>query len=111
MADEEEDGCPTCGSQSCVRISGPDDRSEEVVNLDVAMSGTFRCLRCGDEHYYEKELAVPLTPIARFSPTAKCPTCGTYKTITRYTDPNRNQRGHECKMCNCRFLTQKADVR
>jgi len=111
MADTEEEGCPNCGSQSCVRISGPDERSEDVENLDRAKSGTFSCLRCSDEHYYEKELAVPLNSIPKFSPTAKCPRCGTYRTMTRYTDANKNQRGHECKGCNLRFLTQKSDIR
>jgi DNA-directed RNA polymerase subunit RPC12/RpoP len=111
MADTEEEGCPNCGSQSCVLISGPDDRSDEVENLDPALSGTYRCLRCGDEHYFEKEMKTPLSPLMKFSPTAKCPRCGTYRTITRYTDARKNQRGHECKGCNFRFLTQKADVR
>jgi DNA-directed RNA polymerase subunit RPC12/RpoP len=111
MAEEDDDGCPTCGSQSCVRVADPDERSDGVENLDVAASGTFRCLRCGDEHYYEKALTVLLNAIPKFSPTARCPACGTYRTVTRYTDLSKNQRGHECKMCKHRFLTQKADVR
>lgn len=111
MSRDDDDGCPNCGSQSLLRIAGPDDRSDDADGLDVGKSGTFRCQRCGEDHYCEIPTLAPLTTLQKFSPTAMCPECKSYRTTILYTYPDKRQRRHKCLLCDHKFSTQKADVR
>lgn len=111
MSGTDDDGCPNCGSQSLLRIAPPDERSDDAEGLDVHASGTFKCQRCGEDHYFERQALVPLTTLPKFSPTAKCPECRSYKTTILYTNPEKRQRRHKCLNCEHKFLTQKADIR
>ncbi len=107
---DDDDGCPECGSHSCRRLFGPDERSSDVENLDVSNSGTYSCNRCKTEFYVETENDEPDEKPILFSPTARCPRCKSFRTITKYTNPTKNQRAHSCKACNHAFLTSKADI-
>lgn len=107
---DDDFGCPLCGSVHCRRLSGPDDRSSDVEDLDEENSGHYKCLRCGDEYYVEIELKIKMTQLPKFSPHARCPYCKSYKTQIRATNPVKQERSHNCKNCLRVFLTSRLDV-
>ena len=111
MGIDDDEGCPTCGSMHCRRLHGPDERSSDVENLDVARSGEYECLRCGDEYYAEFELRAPDPhALPKFSPHAKCPGCNRYNTRIQSVSKERSERRHQCNDCYRVFYTSIADV-
>jgi len=113
MSTMQDEGCPTCGSQSATRLAGPDDRSSDVEDLDMCRSGTFACERCGTEYYAEVSTEPQLKKIGenlpKFSPTARCTKCQSYRTSVRTTQSEKNRRSHQCEACYAIFWTEMTD--
>lgn len=109
--DEDDSGCPECGSHCLRRVEGPDARSESVENLDRERSGYYVCERCMTEHYAEFQKEKPKLPtvnLPMFEPTALCPHCASYNTIVRFAYSEGGTRTHKCRDCDKGFKTKMA---
>jgi protein-arginine kinase activator protein McsA len=111
--DEDDDsGCPECGSHCLRRVEGPDARSIGVKEIDLTRSGYYVCEKCMTEHYAEFEKPKPKSPaehLPGFSPTAQCPHCKSYETSVRYIYVVGDTRTHRCKSCDKSFKTRILD--
>lgn len=104
--EDDDSGCPECGSQCLRRVEGPDARSDGVEDLDKAKSGYYVCERCMTEHYAEFKIEKPQLPV--FEPTAQCPHCSSYNTIVRFAYSEGGTRTHKCRSCEKGFKTRMA---
>lgn len=51
-----------------------------------------------------------LSGLEEFTPSCKCPQCGSYNTEITYTKPRKQRRGHRCHDCQRPFQSEMSDT-
>ncbi len=96
MVSSNNPECPECGSEHCVKVSGPTAVMLALDGLDVDRAGQYRCKNCGDAFFFEAALP-------EYSPTCKCPHCESFNTKVVKTKSNGRsvRRYHLCLERTC----------